>query len=293
MLIKKNSVIHVKEQLEAVCRIKKQPSKNWSFWNLFMPRRTDLHTGTRRINRIMPILIGLSLICMSLRFPDGANAEGLPVAESQTIVFTTIFPPSMPFFRTLFDIYTEAFGRMGYKFMLISQPGERAMIDANQGVVDGEAGRIMDIESKKYPNLIRVPQAIVTMQDGAYAIDDSITVEGWESLTGKPYTVGLLKGIKSIEQKLPLYVDKNHIVTLGSIDQAVEMLRARRIDIFIVGTQIEDLAVMKSGDSGMIKRLGIVETKTLYPWMHKRHKHLVQPLAETLRVMKSEGVFDF
>ena len=75
---------------------------------------------------------------------------------------------------------------MGYSFKLISQPGERAMLEADQGAVDGDAARVMKIDSQKYPNLIRVPHPITTMQEGAYSTDGSIKINGWESLTGKP-----------------------------------------------------------------------------------------------------------
>ena len=88
---------------------------------------------------------------------------------------------------------------------------------------------------------------------------------------------------------LPLYVDSSHIVTLDMIEQALEMLKAGRIDLFVVGTQIENLEVMKRNDHSTIKRVGIVETKTLYPWLHTRHKDLVKPLAETLKALKAEG----
>ena len=235
----------------------------------------------------MSLLVSLLLITSG--FPGSVNATEKPLQENQTIVFTTIFTPSMLFFSKMLAIYTEAFRRMGYGFKLISQPGERAMIDANQGIVDGEAGRISNIDMKKYANLIMVPYPIVTMQDGAYATDYSIKVNGWESLAGKPYRVGLLKGIKSVEQKLALYIDKKNIVTLSEPEQCLKMLQAKRIDVFIVGTQIEDSTFMQSGAYKEVKCVGIVETKVLYPWMHKRHKNLIRPLADTLKTMKSEG----
>jgi polar amino acid transport system substrate-binding protein len=209
--------------------------------------------------------------------------------KHQTIVFTTIYPQSLPFFSKLSAIYTEAFSRMGYGFKLMSQPGERAMIDANQGIVDGEAGRISSIDKQKYANLIMVPYPIITMQDGAYSTDISIRINGWESLRGKPYKVGLLKGIKSVEQKLPLYVDKTNILTLSDPEQCLKMLQAKRIDLFIVDTQIEDSSFMQSGAYKDVKRVGIVEAKVLYPWLHRRHKNLVGRLAEMLKTLRSEG----
>ena len=239
----------------------------------------------------MALRICTALLLGVFGFSGIANGAEKNLQENQTVVFTTIFPPNMPFFSKMSATYTEAFRRLGYGFKLIGQPGERAMIDANQGIVDGEAGRIKNIDRQRYANLIRVPQPIVTMQDGAYAIDDSIKIDGWESLVGKPYKVGLLKGIKSVEQQLPLYVDNNQIVTLSGVEQCIKMLKAKRIDIFIVGTQIEDTVYMKNGAYKEVKRVGIVETKVLYPWLHKRHQSLVQPLADTLKAMKSQGRF--
>ena len=228
---------------------------------------------------------------MTSGFPGSVNGAEKPLQKNQTIVFTTIFPQSMAFFSKMSTLYTEAFKRMGYGFKLISQPGERAMIDANQGIVDGEAGRISIIDKDKYPNLIMVPYPIVTMKDGAYSTDYSIKINGWGSLAGKPYKVGLLKGIKSVEKNLPHYVDKTNIVTLSDVEQCMKMLQAKRIDLFIVGTQIEDSTLMQSGAYKEVKRVGIVETKVLYPWLQKRHKNLVRPLAETLEMMKLEGRF--
>jgi len=242
-----------------------------------------------RVTQRLALLICVALLLMASGFPGSVNGTDKPLQRNQTIVFTTIFTPSMPFFSKMSATYTEAFRRMGYGFKLISQPGERAMVDANQGIVDGEAGRVSIIDKQKYNNLIMVPQPITTMQDGAYSTDLSIKINGWKSLAGKPYKVGLLKGIKSVEQKLPVYVDKKNIVTLSDVEQGIKMLQAKRIDLFIVGTQVEDSAYMQSGAYKEVKRVGIVETKVLYPWLHKRHKNLIRPLADTLKTMKSEG----
>jgi hypothetical protein len=90
---------------------------------------------------------------------------------------------------------------------------------------------------------------------------------------------------------LQLYVDKANIVTLSNTEQCMKMLQAKRIDLFIVGTQIEDSTLMQSGAYKGVKRVGIVETKVLYPWLHKRHKSLVRRLVETLEMMKLAGRF--
>ena len=243
------------------------------------------------VSRCLAFLSCMPLLLMTSGFAGTARGTEKPLQENQTIVFTTIYPQNIPFFSEMSAIYTEAFRRMGYGFKLISQPGERALIDADQGSVDGEAARIMNLDNKKYPNLIRVPCPIATIKDGAYSTDHSIKINGYESLAGKPYRVGLLKGTKSAEQKLPLYVNETQILTFSELEQSMEMLLAKRIDVFIVSTQIEDLAFMQGGDYREIKCVGIVETKELFPWMHKRHQNLVRPLADALKKMKAEGRF--
>ena len=247
--------------------------------------------SAHRVSWRLAFLLCASLLLITSGFPGTAEGVETPSQEKQQIVFTTIFTPTMSFFKKMSAIYTEAFSRMGCGFKLISQPGERAMVDANQGIVDGEAARIMNIDNNKYTNLIMVPHPIATIKDGAYATDHSIKINGWESLAGKPYRVGLIKGIKSVEKKLHLYVDKKNIVSLSDTEQCLKMVLAKRIDIFIVSTQIEESTFMQSGAYDDVKLVGIVETKVLYPWMHKRHKNLVNRLADTLNTMKSEGQF--
>lgn len=243
------------------------------------------------VNRLLAFLIFVSLLLILSEFSDTARGTEKPLQEKQAIVFTTVLPQNVAYFSELSAIYTEAFRKMGYGFKLISQPGERALVDANEGIVDGEAVRTINIDNKKYPNLIRVPYAIIRVKFGAYSTDHSIKITGWGSLSGKPYRVGILKGYKSFEQKLPLYVDETNIVTLHNFEQGMKMLLAKRMDIFIVGNLIEKSAFMQSGAYKEIKCMGIVETELLYPWLHKRHKNLVRRLADTLKTMKSEGWF--
>ena len=141
---------------------------------------------TYRENRFLAFLICVSLLLITSAFPDTARGNRNRLQNNQPIVFTTIFPSNVSFFSEMSGIYKEAFSRLGYGFKLVSQPGERAMIDANQGRVDGEAARIMNIDNKKYANLITVPHPITTTKDGAYSIDPSIKINGWERLAGKP-----------------------------------------------------------------------------------------------------------
>jgi polar amino acid transport system substrate-binding protein len=237
------------------------------------------------------ILIIFSIIIISSgTYGDAICSENQQEPE-KTIVFSTIWPESLSSFHEMFLIYSEAFKRLGYNFKLVNLPGERSMVDANSGIVDGEAARIASLDSHKYPNLIRVEESIIVLKEGAYSTDTSIRINGWESLRGKGFKVGLLKGIKSVEKKLPQYVEKKDIVTLIDFEQSLKMLQARRIDLLIIGTAVEESTQMKSDAYKDVKRVGIVEEKMIYPWFHKRHKELAAQLADTLKAMKADGTF--
>ena len=241
--------------------------------------------------KIKFILVIFSVIIISLgSYRDAFCYDNQPQLE-KTIVFGTVFPQSAPFFNQMSLIYTEVFKRLGYNFKLVDLPGERAMVDANSGVLDGEAARIGYLESGNYPNLIRVAEPIIVIKDGAYSADTSIRINGWESLRGKDYKVGNLTGTKSVEQKLPLYVEEERRVNLTGFEQSLKMLQARRIDIFIITTLAEETAPMNSPAYSDIKRVGIVEEKICYPWLHKKHKALTAPLADTLKAMKADGTY--
>jgi len=236
-------------------------------------------------------LIIFSIIMVSFGTFGGAICSEKQQEPERTVVFSTILTEPLLNFRKMSSIYTEAFKRLGYHFKLVSLPGERAIVDVNSGIVDGEAARIASLDTNKYPNLIRVAESIFVTKEAAYSVDTSIKVNGWESLRGKGYKVGHLKGLKLVEEKLPQYVEKENIIRVTGFEQSLKMLQARRIDLLIIGTGVEEHKLMKSDAYNDIKRFGILQEKPIYPWFHKRHKSLVSPLADTLRAMKAEGTY--
>ena len=235
-----------------------------------------------RIFSILIILMG--------NFGDVVCSENQPEPEKM-IVLSTGMPESMSHFPEIAGIYSEAFKRLGYRFRLVSLPGERSLVDANSGTTDGDAFRASYLDSHEYPNLIRVLEPVKVLQYGAYSVDTSIKINGWESLKGKGYKVGFVKSVKSTEKKLPLYVKKENIIALNSFEQCLKMLQARRIDIYIAATIMEESAQMKSDKYKDIVCVGIVDEIVIFPWLNKKHKALAPRLADTLKAMKADGTF--
>ena len=90
---------------------------------------------------------------------------------------------------------------------------------------------------------------------------------------------------------MPLYVKKENIIALSGFEQILKMLQARRIDIYIAAAIMEESAQMKSDKYKDIVSVGIVDEIVIFPWLNKKHKALVPRLANALKAMKADGMF--
>jgi polar amino acid transport system substrate-binding protein len=118
---------------------------------------------------IAVILVG-ALICGLISiFPHPVRAD-----DETTIVLNTTgnAPLNTPDQQGFVDLVaTEAFRRIGVTVKTVKLPAERGLINANQGIHDGEMLRVGGLE-KIYPNLIMVPEVsnvLLQMKaDGSY-----------------------------------------------------------------------------------------------------------------------------
>jgi len=88
-------------------------------------------------------------------------------ASAQPLLYigSSLVPPlSNPDQTGLLDKLTrEAFSRIGYRVIIKSLPSERALINANKGIDDGEILRIDGIQ-KMYPNLVKMPEKMFNFE---------------------------------------------------------------------------------------------------------------------------------
>lgn len=103
----------------------------------------------------------LIVLCLTL----GYSAK----ATEKQIVMSSFAPAEASLYTRLFDrIYSEALRQLGYTFKFKIVPPVRASVEANQGITDGEPGRLFE-HSDSYSNLIRIPESLVTVTFAAYA----------------------------------------------------------------------------------------------------------------------------
>ena len=153
---------------------------------------------------LFPFLNPVIAISADLRHKAEHAAKG---KSRRTIVFSTPIPKVVPTYKSFKIIYQEAFRRMGYDFQLVYYPPEREIIEVNSGRIHGMAARYGGFnKEKKYQNIIRAGEPILSLQYIALSINQSIRIDGWESVKG--YKITFEQGTKYIEDNIYLYVTK-------------------------------------------------------------------------------------
>lgn len=179
----------------------------------------------------------------------------------------------------------EAFRRMGMPLQISRLPSERALINANEGIDDGNYSRVEGLD-KHYTNLMRVPEEITRFEFVAFSRSPNIKTDKWDSL--KPYNVGIVTGWKILE---------NNISGTKSLTKVIDghtlfnLLKQGRADIVVYDRRQGMLMLQKL----RMDDINILEpplaVKSMYPYPNKKHKDFIPILSETLGAMKKDGTY--
>jgi len=179
-------------------------------------------------------------------------------------------------------ILKEAYGRLNIHISTEVLPSERALSNANSGLLDGDIHRIIGLENL-YPNLIRVPVPINAIEGMVFSKTKGLKIDSWDDL--KYFSIGLRIGAKFAEagsQGMNVY-------PVTTNDQVFKMLDRGRTEV-VVSTRIEGLLTSKKLGLANIYPIepAIVNLK-LYHYVHKKNKALIPELTRILKTMEKEG----
>ncbi len=221
----------------------------------------------------LSILAAMVLVAL-IALPSAYAREKLVFGTFENAGITLVQEPVM----------REAYRRLGYEIEVRQFPGERALIQADRGIVDGELARLETVR-EMYGNLVMVPESIHELRNVVLTKNADFTLAGWESL--KPYTVLSRRGYKYFEGKCREYQINYQLV--NSFEDMVKILHAGRYDVGLV-TMLDGLKTMK--DMG-IRDLRFMEPPLeiipIYHFLHKKHTNLVPLVSEKLKELKREG----
>ncbi len=218
-------------------------------------------------------------ICTILAFFSFLGIPVMAFAQKE-IVLTGV--ENMYLTRISEPVLAEAYRQLGIKITTRLAPGERALVEANDGRVDGDLNRKTGLE-QKYQNLIMVPVSVVPADWVVFTKQVKFAVKGWKSL--QPYSVVLQRGLRvAVDATKGM---NQTIVT--SMEQMFKMLADGRVEI-AVATRIEGLLfVKKLGLKGIMVLEPSLQKIPLYHYLHKKHTQLVPKLTAVLQDMEQKG----
>lgn len=179
----------------------------------------------------------------------------------------------------------EAFRRAGVKLRLIKLPAERALVNANAGLEDGDLTRIAGLEAH-YPNLIRVPEKLIDWEFTAFG-KNALLPATPEVLRTRP--VGHIRGWKIYENLLS---GSSLAATSDDSAQLFRQLQLDRIEVALFERWLGLSLLKRQGIQGVVPLGPPIAKREMFIYVHKRHADLVPKLAGALRAIKAEGLYD-
>lgn len=181
-------------------------------------------------------------------------------------------------------ISAEIFKRLDITLNYIRLPSKRSLLYANKGIDDGNISRIKGIE-KNWPNLMRVPESVMSWEFTAFSRTNDIKLNGWKSL--KNYTVGHVRGWQIYEKKA---AGAKKIIKAKDARQLFDLLKTGRIDLALFERFQAPYWFNKIGYSANALSTPLA-VKPLYIYVHKKHKNLVPKMAKVISEIKQDGTY--
>lgn len=182
-------------------------------------------------------------------------------------------------------IATEAFRRAGLKLKLIKVPAERALLNANAGIDDGDLTRIKGLE-KIYPNLVMVPEKLMDWEFVAFSKVRDENID-WAKIKQK--TVGHITGWKIYEHILQ---GAPHVVSVSDAKQLFVLLEQDRLDIALYAQWMGQQKLREMGLDNIHQLNPVLERREMYIYLNRSHEKYVEKIAAALRALKKEGFYD-
>ncbi len=180
----------------------------------------------------------------------------------------------------------EAFRRVGCRIVIHQLPAERSLMNANEGIDDGELSRISGLRAI-YPDLVEVPEKTMDLEFTAFSRNVKIKTMHWDTL--KPYSIGFITGWKILEKNV---LDPGFLVKVKNEALLFQLLATGRADI-VIYDRLEGLRVIQEmGYEDVHVLQPPLTVRSLHIYLHKKHRALVPLVNQALKEMKADGTYN-
>lgn len=182
------------------------------------------------------------------------------------------------------EMVRAALRRIGYEVTVVPLPAERALVNANAGIEDGDLFRAPGFE-QGYPNLVQVPQPLIDNDFVAFTTRPDIEVRSWADLDR--YSVAFITGYKILERNLK---DAKNVTTVRDNTLLLGLLANGRADVILNSRWVGLWAARRAGLAVRVHEPPLVRVP-MYLYLHRRHEALVPRLAAALAEVQRDGTY--
>jgi polar amino acid transport system substrate-binding protein len=182
-------------------------------------------------------------------------------------------------------IMGEVFRRAGLELKLIKLPAERALLNADLGIIDGDLSRIAGLD-KNYKNLIQIPEVLFMWEFVAFS-KISVNPPDVNHLTKQ--SIGHLKGWKIYER---MFEKASNVITVDTPEQLFLLLKKDRIEVALFERWMGAVQIKKMEIHSAHPLLPPLAKREMFVYLNKKHEKIVPRLVEELRALKRNGFYD-
>tara|TARA_R110002051_G_scaffold7035_5_gene33050 strand:- start:4105 stop:4680 length:576 start_codon:yes stop_codon:yes gene_type:complete len=179
----------------------------------------------------------------------------------------------------------ELFDRAGYVVKFVDLPPRRALVNANNGLHDGDAARIRS-SGEIYPNLRVLDPKIIDVDFVGLYLDPDVSVK--TPVDFADYSVGYIRGWNVAEN---LFKAHPNAIAVNHTDSLLRMLNENRIDIAFLTREPGNYFADKFNMTDL-KFTGFYIRRSLHLFLNIKHVGLLPKLEVLLTQMHDDGTYD-
>lgn len=181
-------------------------------------------------------------------------------------------------------LVSEMFATLQIPVRINHLPSARSLNNANDGIDDGEYGRIKGLE-KDYPNLVMVEEKLIDFNFTIFSADPEFSPEkGWDSF--RTLNIAYINGWKFLDRHVR---DYKSLIRVADHRELFALLAAGRVDVVIYEKWRGLHHLDQEGLRGIYAVSPPLASKGMYLYLHRRHRQLIPSLEAALRKLKKTG----
>ncbi len=203
----------------------------------------------------------------------------------RTLVFNMGFAPGSPQAEFQIRLTRDIFSRLGIDTEFVRVAAERALLNVEQGIDDGNLVRIAGLD-ERYPNMLPVGEAMIQYDFVAITRHPDANIEEWDDLA--EHDVAIITGWKVVEDNVRRYRSLTKVRDGAAL---FDLLQASRVHTAVYERH-QALSLMQ--DIGC-HAARIVDppltSRSMYMYLNRRHAALVPQVERVLRELKADGSY--